>query len=102
MTKPFSYTDMVYYERNNCVAALAQVARSLGYKVFVTKTNIIGFEDEWQNCIYIELPTGQVSWHFHDRESFLFSSFPKAESVEYDGHSTEDKYARLKEWVMTL
>lgn len=102
MTETFSYTDMVYYERNNCVAALAQVAQSLGYKVFVTKTNIIGFEDEWQNCIYIELPTGQVSWHFHDREAFLFLSFPRAESVEYDGHSIEDKYVRLKEWGMTL
>lgn len=53
--------DDVYRERNQCVSAIASVAVSLGYCVFVTKTNIPEWDSVWQNCIYIELPTGQIS-----------------------------------------
>lgn len=81
--------DRVYSERNAVVAALAKVFPS-GLK----KTAIVGWEPEWHNCVYIDLPTGQVSWHFHDRDAILFEGLgPYA--GEWDGHTTLEKYLRL-------
>jgi hypothetical protein len=40
-------------------------------------------EPEWP-VVYIELPTGQVSWHM-----------PK-HPVDFDGHSTTEKYERTR------
>jgi hypothetical protein len=46
-------------------------------------------EPEWP-VAYIALPTGQVSWHL--------PQFPH----EWDGHSTEEKYARCRAYVAQL
>lgn len=43
-------------------------------------------EPEWP-VAYIELPTGQVSWHM--------PQFHKP----YDGHTTEEKYRRITAWT---
>jgi hypothetical protein len=43
-------------------------------------------EPEWP-VVYIELPTGQVSWHMPQHP------------VPYDGHTTEEKYRRIQEYV---
>ena len=37
--------------------------------------------------VYIELPTGQVSWHMPEHK------------LPWDGHTTEDKYARIREFA---
>lgn len=37
--------------------------------------------------VYIELPTGQVSWHMPEHEQ------------AWDGHTTEEKYARIAVFV---
>ena len=58
------------------------------------KTAIEGWDEAWHNCIYIDLPTGQVSWHIHDREMVQFSHLPSYEG-EWDGHDTPEKYRRL-------
>lgn len=42
-------------------------------------------EPEWP-VVYIELPTGQVSWHLPQHNE------------EYDGHSTGEKYLRLHKY----
>ncbi len=94
--------DAVYRERNHCVSAIAGAAISLGCRVYVTKTNIPEWDAVWQNCIYIELPTGQVSWHFHDRDAYLFQAFPKIDFVKWDGHDTKEKYKRLNRWEHLL
>lgn len=43
-------------------------------------------EPEWP-MVYVELPTGQVSWHMpqHDKS--------------WDGHDTEEKYRRIEEFI---
>ena len=64
-------TDEVYRERNAVVAALAKLFPS-GLK----RTDIEGWDPEWHNCVYINLPTGQVSWHFHDNDADLFAGLP--------------------------
>lgn len=46
-------------------------------------------EQEWP-CAYIELPTGQVSWHMPQH------------TEAWDGHSTATKYARIREFRDSL
>ena len=64
--------DAAYLERNQVVSALAKCFPS-----GVERTTIEGWGD-WHNCVYIELPTGQASWHFHDSQAYLFEGLPPA------------------------
>lgn len=84
-----SAVDEVYYERNQLVAALARL-----YPSGLRKTDIDGWNAAWSNCVYIDLPTGQVSWHFHDREAHLFSGLPPY-TKPWDKHTTPEKYERV-------
>ena len=80
-----------YRERNKIVAALS--------KVFPSHLARHEKEDnEWgkrrQNVVYIQLPTGQVSWHIGDDELWMFAGLLWKDDM-WDGHSTEFKYIRL-------
>ncbi len=81
--------DAAYLERNKVVAALARCFPS-----GIAKTAIEGWHDEWHGCVYIDLPTGQVSWHYHDSHVYLFQDLPPY-TKPWDGHTTEQKYERL-------
>lgn len=81
--------DAAYLERNQVVAALAKCFPS-----GKARTAIEGWSEDWHNCVYIDLPTGQVSWHYHDSQAYLFVGVPHYLSA-WDGHSTEEKYRRL-------
>jgi hypothetical protein len=81
--------DAAYFERNQVVAALAKCFPS-----GIARTAIEGWSDDWHGCVYIDLPTGQVSWHFHDSQAGLFEGLPPYEKP-WDGHTTEEKYRRL-------
>lgn len=81
--------DAAYLERNQVVAALAKCFPS-----GVARTAIEGWSEDWHGCVYIDLPTGQASWHFHDSHAHLFAGLP-AYAGSWDGHTTEEKYARL-------
>ena len=52
------------------------------------------WEDDWRWIVYIDLPTGQVSWHIHDSERELFNHLELKEN-KWDGHNTQRKYERL-------
>lgn len=81
--------DKAYYERNRVVAALAHV-----FPAGIRKTDIEGWEPEWHNCVFIDTPAGQLSWHYHDRDIEAFADLP-AYQRPWDGHTTEEKYERL-------
>ena len=81
--------DGAYEERNRVVAALATCFPS-----GVCQTNIPGWKDDWHGCVYIDLPTGQVSWHFHDSQAHLFAHL-KPYKGDWDGHDTDEKYRRV-------
>lgn len=69
--------DQNYEIRYNKVFEALALASRLGYRVG------IGFDDKTGKAwpvAYIELPTGQVSWHMPEH------------SIPYDGHSTAEKY----------
>ena len=78
-----------YTERNCLVAFIASI-----YPSGVKKTAIPGWDEAWHGCVYIDLPVGQASWHFHDSEAHLFAHLPPYEN-KWDGHTTEEKYERL-------
>lgn len=85
-----------YQERNRLVRLLAAMFPS-----GITRTTIEGWSDDWQNCVYIDTPVGQLSWHYHDSEAHLFSDLPPY-SEPWDGHTTEQKYGRITQLIQLL
>lgn len=82
--------DGAYEERNRLVALLAAI-----YPSTQCRTKIEGWEPEWEHCVYIQLPTGQASWHYHESQSAMFAHVPHEHTV-WDWHTTEEKYERVK------
>jgi len=81
--------DGAYLERNRVVAALASCFPS-----GIAQTAIEGWDEEWHGCVYIDLPTGQAAWHYHDSHAYLFAHLPPY-TKPWDGHTTEEKYERV-------
>lgn len=71
--------DTNYEKRYGFVLNAMAIAHELGYESGI---RIDPNESEWP-VVYIELPTGQVSWHLPQH------------TKEYDGHTTEEKYDRI-------
>jgi hypothetical protein len=92
--------DGAYAERDKCVAALAKAANWLNCSVRLGRHETGPWDDDWRNIVFIELPTGQVSWHIHDSELPMFCWVPPASGRfgVYDGHTTPEKYRRLLAW----
>lgn len=87
--------NSAYNERNRVVALLASLAMELGWKAGLKRTAIEGWDAAWHNCVYIDLPIGQVSWHYHDSEEYLFMHLPRY-FEPWDGHDTAEKYERVR------
>jgi hypothetical protein len=79
----------VYRQRNYLVAALARLFPS-----GTRRTEIDGWDPEWQGCVCIDLPGGEVSYHYHDREAHLFADLPPYERP-WDGRDKEAVHSRL-------
>jgi hypothetical protein len=82
--------DEAYRQRNYLVAALARLFPS-----GIRATNIEGWDPEWHGCVYIDLPSGQISYHYHDSEAHLFAHLPPY-TKEWDGHGKELVHNRLR------
>jgi len=89
-----SHKDEAYLERNQCVALIARMAMALGYWAGTARTAIEDWSDDWHGCVYIDLPAGQVSWHYHDSQAHLFDWLPPY-CGDWDGHDTPEKYRRV-------
>lgn len=80
--KAIAENDTNYEIRNRIIyealAAAAQCGYPHGFRIDAA-------DPEWP-VAFIQLPTGQVSWHM--------PQFPQ----EWDGHSTEEKYRRIVEF----
>ncbi len=83
--------DNAYKERNMLVCALTKL-----FPAYLARhdENDESWEGDWMWIVYIDLPTGQVSWHIHDSERNLFNHLEVKEN-NWDGHNTERKYQRL-------
>ena len=81
--------DEAYRQRNHLVAALARL-----YPSGTRRTNIKDWDHEWHGCVYIDLPSGQISYHYHDSDAHLFADLPLY-TKEWDGHDKEVVHQRL-------
>lgn len=81
-------TSELYRERAHLVAHLAAVYPSH-----------IGFSDpsapEWA-VVLVSLPTGQATWHISPDDMDLFAHVRTDPVEAWDGHTTEQKYERLR------
>lgn len=84
-----------YDERNHLVAMLARMFPS-----GLRRTAIENWDPEWHNCVYIEFPWGQASWHFHDRDAYLFEGLSEYHR-QWDGHTTPEKYEAIRNGLST-
>jgi hypothetical protein len=84
-----STPDEAYYDRNLCVQAMLKMAQKLGF--------ITGLKEdpEWP-ILYIDLPTGQVSWHIPKQE--ILTDFPEY-NEKWDGHNLQEKRRRLIDYM---
>lgn len=84
--------DQAYSERNKLVAMISGMFPArLGRHDPADRE----WEDDWRWIVFIDLPTGQVSWHIHDLELSMFDHLERTDSLtEWDGHTTDEKYAR--------
>jgi hypothetical protein len=89
--------DDVYKERDMCIALIAKFAQYNELRVGIGYHAEEPWENDWRNIIYIDLPTGQISWHIHDSELAMFNFLPYYHAT-WDGHTTEEKYRRLLEY----
>ena len=107
--------DGAYRERNQVVALAAALAfelHNLGFEPFdawrsehVEDPNV-PWDPEWRHVVYIQIPKGalitesaQLSWHVHDSEISLFEFLPLRLTNAWDGHTTEEKYERIRRYV---
>lgn len=84
--------DHAYDERNRLVAWLASMfPSSLERHPDEDET----WEDDWRWIVFIDGPTGQLSWHLHDSHLALFDHVPRFGGRTWDGHTSEEKYGRI-------
>lgn len=93
---PQSKLDAVYRERNLAAAALVRLAIAQGWDAGIGHDP--NAEEGWQNVLFVDLPTGQVSWHVHSSEIEAFSSL-QWHKKPWDNHTTMDKNTRLLEFI---
>ena len=84
--------NAIYSERNKLVALLSCLFPS-GFSL--DESQDVG----WRYVVYIDLPSGQVSFHIPDAEfDELFKDLPKY-AGQWDGHDSTTKWERVAEFV---
>lgn len=96
--------DAAYTERNKLVAGLARLIRSTQQNKPAGAPDVAwlaehdpadaSWDPAWRTIVFIEGPTGQLSWHLHDSDVPLFDGLPRGPNT-WDGHSTPEKYDRV-------
>lgn len=77
-----------YTERNMCISLIVRMAIAQGLKTGVRP------DTEWP-VVFVELPSGQVSWHIPSEEFHKFFPSMNKYDGEWDGHTPEEKYRRV-------
>lgn len=91
----------LYRERAQCVLAFARAAQCMGYVVgFRHDPDLDGAEAILWPVLFVDLPTGQVSWHL-TVEDRLSADDIGIYHGEWDRHDTAEKYRRLAAWRPT-
>ena len=93
-----------YWERDQLVATLSKV-----YPSHLSRHEDDPWEDDWRNivCVHFDIPSDikglvthtQATWHIHDDELPEFQHLKYGEN-HWDGHTTPEKYARLRSIIV--
>ncbi|QLE46556.1 hypothetical protein FD723_40805 (plasmid) [Nostoc sp. C052] len=86
--------NLAYSERNKLLVPLCKMAIALNLVAGIGQHQGEEWDDDWRNIIFLELPTGQISFHIHDSELHLFQFLPPY-TGKWDGHDTATKWDRL-------
>jgi hypothetical protein len=98
---PTSIANELYAERAKCVLALARAAQAMGCVAgFRDDPDLEGAEAALWPVLFIDLPTGQVSWHLTIEDRLTASDIGDYIGV-WDRHDTAEKYRRLAAWRPT-
>ena len=90
MTQTESSPDQAYHDRNLVVQLAAKLAIQCGLKAGIRER-----QGQWP-ILYIDLPTGQVSWHIPADELIPgLPDFPDS----WDGHDLEMKRRRVNRFM---
>lgn len=84
--------DQAYWERNQLVILLSKIFPSHLCKHDEKDLN---WEKDWRWIVCVHTPHGQCAWHIHDSERHYFVHLP-IKTNHWDGHTTEQKYDRLR------
>lgn len=80
------WEDDAYLERMKVVSFLSKIYPSC-----------VATDEGGCDVVYIESPVGQLSWHiFTEDQKPLFKHLERVDHNPWDGHTTEDKYARMQ------
>lgn len=84
--------DNAYRERNHLVRVLTRL-----YDAHLSRhpDDDKDWENDWRWIVCVHTPAGQACWHIHDSEVSSFQHL-NVRPNDWDGHSTEEKYARLE------
>jgi phosphodiesterase/alkaline phosphatase D-like protein len=93
MTQTESSPDQAYFDRNLVVQLAAKLAIQCGLKAGIRERH-----GQWP-ILYIDLPTGQVSWHIPADE--LIPGLPDFPDT-WDGHDLKTKRNRLIDFVESM
>jgi hypothetical protein len=88
--------DGAYAERNKLVALISKLFSASLERHPENEE----WEDDWRWIVFIDLPTGQVSWHIHDSELNMFDHLPRNAGRKWDGHTTDEKYERVRKMLV--
>jgi hypothetical protein len=84
--------NQAYSERDRMVAAISAVYPSHLQR---HPEEDAEWEDDWRWIVVVKLPTGQATWHIHNSELKWFDHLDRVQVTPWDGHTVEEKYARL-------
>jgi hypothetical protein len=86
-------TDAVYAERNALVALVSKLLPAWLERHPEADTE---WENDWRWIVFVDMPTGQASWHIHDLELPWFDHLERREGESWDGHTVDEKYERVR------
>lgn len=89
--------DQAYLDRNMVLVLVAYlVSYHTEWDAWYAKD--LAGEDGFRTVLFLDLPTGQVSWHVPDDLVPLLPAI--VGENEWDGHTTREKHARIRGLVL--
>lgn len=89
--------DGAYAERNKLVSLLSKMLPA-SIEQHVMKEGE-DWDDDWRAVVFVNLPTGQATWHIHCTEEWMFQHLDSVGN-KWDGHTTEEKYKRVDDCTL--